>query len=134
MCKKILTKSVKKILTNLKFRIIMKSFLIDIIKTLFFNIIGICILVKSICYICEHNDISFLIYAALFILASIGIYFIRVNFLKPTIEEISRCAIILFLYAANRKLNEIEKDDINELALNKTTYGEIVKEFIDKIE
>lgn len=112
----------------------MKELFIESIKTLFFNIIGICILVKSICYLCEHNDISFLIYAALFILASISIYFIRVDFLKPTVEEISRSAIILFLYAANRKLNEIEKDDINELALNNSTVGEVVKKLVDDIE
>lgn len=112
----------------------MKEFFIDFIKTLFFNIIGICILVKSMCYLCEHNDISILIYAALFILASIGIYFIKVDFTKPTVEEICRFAIILFLYAANRKLNEIEKDDINELALNNSTVGEVVKELVDNIE
>ena len=112
----------------------MKELFIESIKTLFFNIIGICILVKSICYLCEHNDISFLIYAALFILASIGIYFIRVDFLKPTVEEISRCAIFLYLYAANRKLNKIEKDDINELALNNSTVGEVVKKLVDNIE
>ena len=112
----------------------MKELFIESIKTLFFNIIGICILVKSICYLCEHNDISFLIYAALFILASISIYFIRVDFLKPTVEDISRSAIILFLYAANRKLNEIEKDDINELALNNSTVGEVVKKLVDDIE
>lgn len=112
----------------------MKEYIINIIKTLFFNIIGILILIKSGWYICEHNDISFLIYAALFILASIGIYFIKVDFLKPTVEEISRCAIILFLYAANRKLNEIEKDDINELALDNSKVGEVVKELVDNIE
>ena len=112
----------------------MKESFIKLIKTLFFNIIGICILVKSICYMCEHNDISLLIYAALFILASIGIYFIRVDFLKPTIEEISRCAIILFLYASNRKLNDIEKDDISEIALNNSKVGEVVKELVDNIE
>lgn len=111
-----------------------KRFLIDIIKTLFFNIIGIFILFKSSCYVCEHNDISFFIALALVILTSIGIYFIRVDFLKPTIEEISRCAIILFLYASNRKLNDIEKDDINELALNNSTVGEVVKELLDDIE
>ena len=111
-----------------------KSFLIDIIKTLFFNIIGILILYKSSCYVYEHNDISLLIYVALFILASIGIYFIRFDFLKPTIEEISRCAIILFLYASNRKLNDIEKDDISEIALNNSKVGEVVKELVDNIE
>lgn len=112
----------------------MKEFFIECIKTWFFNIIGICILVKSICYLCEHNDISFLIYAALFILASIGIYFIRVDFLKPTLEETCRFAIILFLYAANRKLHNIAKDDINELALNNSTVGEVVKKLVDDIE
>ena len=112
----------------------MKELFIESIKTLFFNIIGICILVKSICYICENNDISLLIYAALFILASIGIYFIRVDFLKPTVEEISRCAIMLFLYASNRKLNDIEKDDISEITLNNSKVGEVVKELVDNIE
>ena len=111
-----------------------KNFLIDIIKTLFFNIIGVCILYKSSCYVYEHNDISFLIGAALCILVAIGIYFIKKDFIEPTVEETSRSAIHLFLYAYLRKKGEIEKDDINELALNKTTFGEIVKEFIDKIE
>lgn len=111
----------------------MKEYIINIIKTLFFNIIGIFILFKSSCYLCEHNDISLLIYAALFILASIGIYFIKVDFTKPTVEEMCRFVIMLFLYAANRKLNEIEKDDINELALNNSTVGEVVKELVDNI-
>ena len=112
----------------------MKEFFIESIKTWFFNIIGICILVKSSCYVCEHNDISLLIYAALFILASIGIYFIKVDFTKPTVEETSRFSIFLYLYAANRKLYNIEKDDINELALNYSTVGEVVKELVDDIE
>ena len=112
----------------------MKEFFIEIIKTWFFNIIGIFILFKSSCYVCEHNDISLLIYVALVILASIGIYFIKVDFTKPTTEEICRFAIMLFLYAANRKLNNIEKDDINELALNYSTVGEVVKELVDDIE
>ena len=111
-----------------------KNFLIDIIKTLFFNIIGILILYKSSCYVYEHNDISFLICAALCILVAIGIYFIKKDFTEPTLEDASRSVINLFLYAYLRKRGKIEKDDINELALNKTTYGEIVKEFIDKIE
>ena len=105
-----------------------------IIKTLIFNIIGIFILFKSSCYVCEHNDVSFLIWIALVILALIGIYFIRVDFLKPTTEEISRCAIFLFLYATNRKLHKIEKDDIDELALNNSIVGEVVKELVDNIE
>lgn len=112
----------------------MKELFIESIKTLFFNIIGIIILFKSSCYVCEHNDITFFIALALVILASIGIYFIRVDFLNPTIEEISRCAIILFLYASNRKLNDIEKDDISELALNNSKVGEVVKELVDDIE
>ena len=112
----------------------MKGFLIDIIKTLIVNIIGVFILYKSSCYVYEHNDISFLIGAALCILVAIGIYFIKKDFIEPTVEEASRSAIHLFLYAYLRKIGKIEKDDINELALNKTTYGEIVKEFIDKIE
>ena len=112
----------------------MKSFLIDIIKTLFFNIIGILILYKSSCYVYEHNDISFLLGAALCILVAIGIYFIKKDFTEPTVEDSSRSVINLFLYAYLRKIGKIEKDDINELALNKTTYGEVVKEFIDKIE
>lgn len=105
-----------------------------IIKTLIFNIIGICILIKSISYICEHNDVSLLIYGALFILASIGIYFIKVDFTKPSVEETSRFAIFLFLYAANRKLHKIEKDDIDELALNNSTVGEVVKKLVDDID
>ena len=112
----------------------MKELFIESIKTLFFNIIGILILYKSSCYVYEHNDISFLLCTSLCILVVIGIYFIRVDFLKPTVEEISRSAIILFLYAANRKLNEIEKDDISELALNNSEVGEVVKELVDNIE
>ena len=112
----------------------MKEYIINIIKTLFFNIIGVLILFKSGWYICEHNDISFLVGVSLVILTSIGIYFIRVDFLKPTVEEISRCAIMLFLYAANRKLNEIEKDYIVELSLNNSTVGEVVKELVDNID
>ena len=111
-----------------------KNFLIDIIKTFIFNIIGLIILYKSSCYVYEHNDISFLIGVALCILVAIGIYFIKKDFTEPTVEETSRSTINLFLYAFLRKKGEIEKDDINELALNKTTFGEVVKEFIDKIE
>ena len=111
-----------------------KNFLIDIIKTLIVNIIGIYILYKSSCYVYEHNDISFLVGAALCILVAIGIYFIKKDFIEPTVEETSRSTINLFLYAFLRKKEKIEKDDINELALNKTTFGEVVKEFIDKIE
>lgn len=105
-----------------------------IIKTFIFNIIGICILVKSICYLCEHNDVSFLIWIALVILAFIGIYFIKKDFTVPTVEDMSRFAIFLFLYAANRKLHKIEKDDIDELALNNSIVGEVVKELVDNIE
>ena len=104
------------------------------IKTLIFNIIGILILYKSSCYVYEHNDISILIYVALFILASIGIYFIKKDFTTPTVEDTSRFAIFLFLYAANRKLHKIEKDDIDELALNNSKVGEVVKELVDNIE
>ena len=111
-----------------------KNFLIDIIKTLIVNIIGFYILYKSSCYVYEHNDISFLVGAALCILVAIGIYFIKKDFIEPTVEETSRSTINLFLYAFLRKKGKIEKDDINELALNKTTFGEVVKEFIDKIE
>ena len=111
-----------------------KNFLIVIIKTLIVNIIGIYILYKSSCYVYEHNDISFLVGAALCILVAIGIYFIKKDFIEPTVEETSRSTINLFLYAFLRKKEKIEKDDINELALNKTTFGEVVKEFIDKIE
>ena len=131
MCKKILTKSVKKYYKN---KIMIKSFLIDIIKTLIVNIIGVCILYKSSCYVYEHNDISFLIGVALCILVAIGIYFIKKDFIEPTVEEVSISAINLFFYAFLRKKGEIEKDDINEHALNNSTYGKIVKEFIDNIE
>ena len=105
--------------------------MIKTIKTLIFNIIGIIILVKSICYLCEHNDISFLIYAALFILASIGIYFIRVDFLKHTDKEIAECAISLFLYVLKRKKGEIEEDEAGEHLLKDSPIGEAVKEFIN---
>ena len=105
-----------------------------IIKTFIFNIIGICILVKSICYLCEHNNVSFLIWLALVILASIGIYFIKKDFTVPTVEDTSRFAIFLFLYAFNRKRGIIEKDDIDELSLNNSTVGEVVKELVDNIE
>ena len=111
-----------------------KSFLIDSIKTLFFNAIGICILYKSSCYIYEHNDVSFLIYTALLILFAIGIYFIRKDFTEPTVEETSRMTINLFLYAYLRKRGITEKDDISEIVLNKTTCGEIVKEFMCMID
>ena len=89
---------------------------------------------KSSCYVYEHNDISFLIGAALCILVAIGIYFIKKDFIEPTVEESSRSTINLFLYAFLRKKGEIEKDDINEHALNNTIFGKVVKEFIDKIE
>lgn len=112
----------------------MKELFIKSIKTLFFNIIGFFIMCESYMYMHTHDDISFLIYTALIILIFISIIFIKVDYLKPTVEEISRCAIFLYLYAANRKLNEIEKDDINELALNNSTVGEVVKELVDDIE
>ena len=109
----------------------MKELFIKIIKTLFFNIIGICILVKSICYMCEHNDISLLIYAALFILASIGIYFIRVDYLKNTDKAIAAVAISLFLYVIQRKQGTIEENERAEYLLKDHPIGEVVKEFID---
>lgn len=112
----------------------MKELFIKSIKTLFFNIIGFFIMCESYMYMHTHDDISFLIYTALIILVFISIIFIKVDYLKPTVEEISRCAIFLYLYAANRKLNEIEKDYINELALNNSTVGEVVKELVDDIE
>ena len=108
----------------------MKELFIKSIKTLFFNIIGICILVKSICYIFEHNDISLLIYAALFILASIGIYFIRVDYLKDTDKEIAAAAISLFLYVIQRKQGTIEENERAEYLLKDHPIGEVVKEFI----
>ena len=108
----------------------MKELFIESIKTLFFNVIGICILVKSICYLCEHNDISFLIYAALFILASIGIYFIRVDYLKNTDKEIADAAISLFLYALQRKQGTIEENEHAENLLKDHPIGEVVKKFI----
>ena len=111
-----------------------KLFLIDIIKTLIVNTIGVCILYKSSCYVYEHNDISFLIGAILCILVAIGIYFIKKNFTAPTAEETSRSAIRLFLYAYLRKRGKIEKEDFYESTLNNSAFGEIIKEFIDKIE
>ena len=112
----------------------MKELFINLIKTLFFNIIGFFIMCESYMYMHTHDDLSFLIEAALFILVFISIIFFKVDYLKPTVEEISRSAIILFLYASNRKLNDIEKNDINELALNNSTVGEVVKELVDNIE
>lgn len=109
----------------------MKKFFIKIIKSLFFNIIGIFILFKSSCYVCEHNDISFLIYAALFILASIGIYFIKVDFTKPTDKEIAECVISLFLYVIQRKQCTIEENERAEYLLKDHPIGEVVKEFIN---
>lgn len=111
-----------------------KNFLIDIIKTLFFNIIGIGILYKSSCYVYEHNDISFFAGVSLCILVAISICFIRKNFLSPTLEELSKFSIILFLYALKRKSGEIEIDDSYESTLNDSNIGEAVKEIIDYIE
>lgn len=111
-----------------------KNFLIDIIKTLFFNIIGILILYKSSCYVYEHDDISFFVGVSLCILVAISIYFIRKNYLSPTLEELSKFSIILFLYALKRKSGEIEIDDSYESSLNDSNIGEVVKELVDDIE
>ena len=89
----------------------MKEYIINIIKTMFFNIIGILILFKSGWYICEHDDISFLIYVALFILFFIGICFIRFNYLKRTDKDNAEAGIALFIYTIKRIEGEIEEDE-----------------------
>lgn len=111
----------------------MKEFFIKFIKTLFFNIIGIFILYKSNCYVYDHSDISFLIVLALIILTFIGIYFIRVNFLKSTDKEIAECSISLFLYVLQRKQGTIEEIERAEYLLNEHPIGEVVKEYINDL-
>ena len=108
----------------------MKEFFIDIIKTLFFNVIGCFILCKSYMYMHTHDDLSFLIYTALIILFGLGIYFIKVNYLKNTDKEIADAAISLFLYAVQRKQGTIEENEAGEKLLKDSTIGEVVKEFI----
>ena len=109
----------------------MKELFIKLIKTLFFNIIGIFILYKSNCYYYEHNDLTSFIGLALIILIFISIYFIRVDFLKPTDKEIADAAISLFLYAVQRKQGTIEENERAEYLLKDHPIGEVVKEFID---
>lgn len=112
----------------------MKEYIINIIKIMFFNIIGILILFKSGWYICEHNDISFLVGVSLVILTSIGIYFIKVDFLKRTDKDIAEAGIALFIYTIKRIEGEIEEDENAENLLNDSPLGEAVKEFIDVTE
>ena len=114
----------------------MKEFIIKCIKTWFFNIIGFIILAKSISYIYEnkHDDISFLIYVALFILFFIGICFIRVDYFKRTDKDIAEAGIALFIYTIKRINGEIEEDEHAENLLNDSPLGEAVKEFIDVTE
>ena len=111
----------------------MKELFIKCIKTWFFNIIGFIILAKSISYICEHehDDISFLIYVALFILFFIGICFIRVDYLKRTDKDIAEAGIALFLYTLKRMEGTIEEDEHAENLLKDSPLGEAVKEFVD---
>lgn len=108
-----------------------KSFLINIIKTLFFNITGLIILYKSICYAAEHDDTSFWICAALCILVAISICFIRVDYFKHTDKEIAEASIALFLYALKRMEGTIEEDGHAENLLKDSPLGEAVKEFVD---
>ena len=68
--------------------------------------------------------------AALGILICIAIYFIRVNFLKPTDNEIAAAAISLFLYVIQRKQGTIEENERAEYLLKDHPIGEVVKEFI----
>ena len=109
----------------------MKELFIKLIKTLFFNIIGIFILYKSNCYYYEHNDLTSFIGLALIVLIFISIYFIRVNFLKPTDKEIADAAISLFLYVIQRKQGTIEENERAEYLLKDHPIGEVVKEFIN---
>ena len=109
----------------------MKELFIKLIKTLFFNFIGCFILCKSYMYMHTHDDVSFLIEAALVILFGLGIYFIRVDYLKHTDKEIADGAISLFLYAVQRKQGTIEENEAGEHLLKDSPLGESVKEFID---
>ena len=109
----------------------MKELFIKLIKTLFFNLIGVALFFKSSFYICEHNDMTILHEAALGILICIAIYFIRVDYLKRTDKEIAECAISLFLYVLKRKKGEIEEDVAGEHLLKDSPIGEAVKEFIN---
>ena len=108
----------------------MKELFIKTIKTLFFNIIGLIILYKSICYAAEHDYTSFWICGALCILVSISICFIRLDFSKPTDKEIAECSISLFLYVIQRKQGTIEENERAEYLLKDHPIGEVVKEFI----
>ena len=108
-----------------------KSFLIKIIKTLFFNITGLIILYKSICYAAEHDDASFLICAALCILVAISICFIRVDYFKHPDKDIAEASIALFLYTLKRMEGTIEEDEHAEKLLKDSPLGEAVKEFVD---
>ena len=109
----------------------MKELFIESIKTLFFNIIGVALFFKSSFYICEHNDMTILHEAALGILICIAIYFIRVDFLKPTDKKIAECSISLFLYVIQRKQGTIEENEHAENLLKDHPIGEVVKEFIN---
>ena len=109
----------------------MKESFIKLIKTLFFNVIGCFILCKSYMYIHTHDDISFLIEAALVILFGLGIYFIKVDYLKNTDKAIAAVAISLFLYVIQRKQGTIEENERAEYLLKDHPIGEVVKEFIN---
>lgn len=109
----------------------MKEFFIKSIKTLFFNVIGFFIMCESYMYMHTHDDVSFLIEAALFILVFISIIFLKVDFLKHTDKEIAECAISLFLYVIQRKQGTIEENESAENLLKDHPIGEVVKEFIN---
>ena len=108
----------------------MKELFIKLIKTLFFNIIGIFILYKSNCYYYEHNDLTSFIGLALIVLIFISIIFIKVDYLKNTDKEIAAAAISLFLYVIQRKQGTIEENERAENLLKDHPIGEVVKEFI----
>ena len=109
----------------------MKELFIKLIKTLFFNFIGCFILCKSYMYMHTHDDVSLLIEAALVILFGLGIYFIKVDYLKHTDKEIAECSISLFLYVIQRKQGTIEENERAEYLLKDHPIGEVVKKFID---
>lgn len=105
-------------------------------KTVAINIIGVVILFKTIAYatLHEYNELSLLGWMALFILAAIGLNFVRKDYAKPTNEELAEVAIGGFIYALKRKTNEIEKNESAEQILNDTSVGEVIKKYMNEGE
>lgn len=105
-------------------------------KTVVINIIGVVILFKTISYAAlhEYNELSLLGWMALFILAAIGLHFVRKDYAKPTNEELAEIAIGGFIYALKRKVNVTEKNESDEQVLNDTPVGEVIKKFMNEGE